>query len=48
MDATEELLLDTDVLSTLIGQPLTTNILRAAWGDAYTEAAQEISAWPKR
>lgn len=38
----------TGVLSTLIGQPLTTNILRAAWGDAYTEAAQEISTWPKK
>lgn len=31
----------TDVLVTLIGQQLTTNILRAAWGDAYEPAAQE-------
>lgn len=35
------------VLSTLIGQELTLNILRAAWGDAYEEAAQEISTWLK-
>lgn len=38
----------TDLLSGLIGQRLTTNILRAAWGDAYEEAAQEISLWPKK
>lgn len=38
----------TDVLGTLIGQQLTTNILRAAWGDAYEEAAQEISSWPTK
>lgn len=38
----------TGVLSTLIGQQLTTNILRAAWGDAFEEAAQEISQWPKK
>jgi hypothetical protein len=31
----------TGVLSTLIGLDLTTNLLRAAWGDAYEEAAQE-------
>lgn len=31
----------TDVLVTLIGQTLTTNILRAAWGDAYEHAAEE-------
>jgi hypothetical protein len=31
----------TGVLSTLIGLELTTNILRAAWGDAFEEAAQE-------
>jgi hypothetical protein len=31
----------TGVLSTLIGLELTTNILRAAWGDAYEETAQE-------
>jgi hypothetical protein len=29
------------VLSTLIGLQLTTNILRAAWGDAYEETALE-------
>lgn len=38
----------TDVLGTLIGNQLTTNILRAAWGDAYEEAAQETSPWPKK
>lgn len=36
------------VLSTLIGQQLTLNILRAAWGDAFEEAAQEISTWLKK
>jgi hypothetical protein len=38
----------TSVLSTFIGQQLTTNILRAAWGDAFDEAALEISQWPKK
>lgn len=38
----------TDVLGTLIGKQLTTNILRAAWGDAYEVAAQETSPWPKK
>ncbi|MBS3997340.1 MAG: hypothetical protein KGZ67_08370, partial [Hydrogenophaga sp.] len=36
------------VLVTLIGHPLTTNILRAAWGDAYEAAAQEVSQCPKK
>ena len=38
----------TGVLSTLIGQQLTNNILRSAWGDAFEEAALEISQWPKK
>lgn len=36
------------VLATLIGHPLTTNILRAAWGDAYEAAALEVSQCPKK
>ncbi len=36
----------TATLSTLIGGNLTDNILRAAWGDAFEQAAQEISQWP--
>lgn len=36
------------VLVTLIGYPLTTNILRAAWGDAYEAAALEVSQCPKK
>jgi hypothetical protein len=36
------------VLVTLIGHPLTTNILRAAWGNAYETAAQEASQCPKK
>ena len=35
----------TGVLSTLIGEPLTNKILRAAWGDVFEESAQEIPRW---
>lgn len=38
----------TSVLSTLIGHPLTTHILRAAWGDAYEHAAQETPPCPTK
>lgn len=38
----------TGILSTLIGQQLTTNILRAAWGDAFEEAAQGIPQCPTK
>lgn len=38
----------TGLLSTLIGQNLTTNILRAAWGEAFDEAVQEVSQWPTK
>lgn len=34
-----------DLLCTLIGQNLTMNILRTAWGDAFEEAVQEVSQW---
>lgn len=36
------------VLVSLIGHPLTTNLLRAAWGGAYDAAAHETSQWPKK
>lgn len=35
----------TGLLCTLIGQNLTTNILRTAWGDAFEHAVQEVSTW---
>lgn len=38
----------TSVLSTLIGQELTRNILRSAWGDAFEKALQELSLWPTK
>lgn len=38
----------TGLLSTLIGQNLTTNILRAAWGEAFDAAVQEVSQWPTK
>jgi len=38
----------TAVLVTLIGQPLTTNLLRAAWGDAFDAAAPEVSPCPQK
>jgi hypothetical protein len=38
----------TGVLGTLIGHSLTTNILRAAWGDAYDQAAQETTPCPTK
>lgn len=34
-----------ELLCTLIGQNLTMNILRTAWGDAFEEAVQEVSQW---
>lgn len=46
--AVELLATFTGLLSSLIGHKLTTNILRAAWGDAFEKAVQDIAPWVKK
>jgi hypothetical protein len=38
----------TGLLSSLIGDNLTTNILRTAWGSAFDQAVQDIGPWAKK